>query len=140
MAEVAEVVRRGAADVHLHDPRSQGHERILPPRARVVQSKRHDGCERGHRARAIKALARGRRSSFSETQSRDPTKSICREPMCTTPRADRSAEDRRLRKAEAVGSNPTRSTPSCKNRWKSGVVIYEKLTSPRRKIRVRTPG
>src|SRR2546427_7096266 len=26
--------------------------------------------------------------------------------------ADRSAEDRRLRKAEAVGSNPTRSTPS----------------------------
>src|SRR5437016_5820054 len=36
--------------------------------------------------------------------------------MCTTPRADRSAEDRRLRKAEAVGSNPTRSTPSCENR------------------------
>src|SRR5437667_8084450 len=30
--------------------------------------------------------------------------------MCTTTRADRSAEDRRLRKAEAVGSNPTRST------------------------------
>src|SRR6266508_218044 len=38
------------------------------------------------------------------------TKLICRAPMCTTARADRSAEDRRLRKAEAVGSNPTRST------------------------------
>src|SRR2546427_10234844 len=53
----------------------------------------------------------------------DPTKSICRVPMCTTPRADRSAEDRRLRKAEAVGSNPTRSTfvPGC-DRGEIGVV------------------
>src|SRR5207302_9268256 len=31
-------------------------------------------------------------------------------PLGETTRADRSAEDRRLRKAEAVGSNPTRST------------------------------
>src|SRR5207253_9689597 len=29
--------------------------------------------------------------------------------------ADRSAEDRRLRKAEAVGSNPTRSTPATRS-------------------------
>src|SRR5439155_1253900 len=74
MAEVAEVVRGGAADVHLHDARSEGHERILPPRARVVQSKRHDGCKRGHRARSIKALARGRRPSLL----RDTIRSIRR--------------------------------------------------------------
>src|SRR6266704_3802860 len=50
--------------------------------------------------------------SFSSRTVSPATKLICRAPMCTTPRADRSAEDRRLRKAEAVGSNPTRSTPS----------------------------
>src|SRR6266700_6917160 len=51
----------------------------------------------------------GTRSFASRTVS-PATKLICRAPMCTTARADRSAEDRRLRKAEAVGSNPTRST------------------------------
>src|SRR6266516_7494153 len=48
--------------------------------------------------------------SFSSRAVSPATQLICHAPMCTTPRADRSAEDRRLRKAEAVGSNPTRST------------------------------
>src|SRR6266571_4961335 len=56
------------------------------------------------------ALAGMRRNPLQSVAA--GTKAICRAPMCTTARADRSAEDRRLRKAEAVGSNPTRSTPS----------------------------
>src|SRR5437667_387738 len=82
MAEVAEVVRGGAADVHLHDARGEGHEGVLPPRARVVQSKRHDGCERGHRARSIKALARGRRPSLLRDTIRLIRRNLYAAPRC----------------------------------------------------------
>ena len=82
MAEVAEVVRGGAADVHLHDARGEGHEGVLPPRARVVQSKRHDGCERGHRARSIKALARGRRPSLLRDTIRSIRRNLYAVPRC----------------------------------------------------------
>src|SRR5216117_3742784 len=82
MAEVAEVVRGGAADVHLHDARGEGHEGVLPPRARVVQSKRHDGCERGHRARSIKALARGRRPSLLRDTIRSIRRNLYAAPRC----------------------------------------------------------
>src|SRR3972149_531865 len=97
VAQVTVVVRRRAADVHPNAALLPRPKRSLPPGARVVQLEGHRA--RCHRTGAIKSLARPRaeRWSLLDGEGRNlfaPTRFV------DASRADGSAEDSRLRKAE----------------------------------------
>src|SRR5439155_19464633 len=114
---------RRPAYVHFHVAGRPRHKRVLAPRPRVEQTKVHVAAA-SHMPDALKGLTRrpghigfDGPGCSSSGRPRNPLagrrRNLFARPRCAGRCwADRSAEDRRLRKAEAVGSNPTRSTPA----------------------------
>ena len=102
MSQVAVVVGRRPAHVHFHvagRPRPDALKGLTRRPGHIGFD--GPGCSSSGRPR--NPLAGRRRNLFAR-------------PRCAGRCwADRSAEDRRLRKAEAVGSNPTRSTPATRS-------------------------
>src|SRR2546422_8564268 len=79
-------------------------------RVRVLYNRRTMSRKRGHGSRAIKPFTRRIENGSANRDNASIETYFVRRDLSSSCWADRSAEDRRLRKAEAVGSNPTRST------------------------------